>query len=83
MIGDTLFNFEPIEKPAMLRAGVAGTIPLCSDCGKVHSGADTTAVGRFNPAGPAGYMARLPGAAVRATRAEALQDVCSAWRRAA
>jgi hypothetical protein len=42
---------------------------------RVLGSAATRAVGRFNPAGPDGYRATtLPGAPLRATRAEAAAD---------
>jgi len=50
----------------------------CSVCDWVHSAADVRAIGRFDPDGPAGYIADLPGAKVRSTRVEAQRDVCTA-----
>lgn len=48
----------------------------CPSCGHVHSRADAAAVGRFRPSGPTGY--RAVGGPVRATRAEAETDACTA-----
>ena len=53
--------------------------PPCRDCGHVHTTADTWAVGRFAPGGPIGYTARYPGAPLRASREEAVKDMCK-WR---
>ena len=51
----------------------------CPSCGWVHSLGDVVAVGRFDPDGPVGYKATLPqGAPLRASRAEAMRDVCEA-----
>lgn len=72
-----LFTLEPERTIANgRRAGLAGMLPLCPACGSAHTSGDTSAVGRFNPNGPDGYMARFPGSPVRCTRDEALQDIC-------
>ena len=53
--------------------------PPCPDCGHVHTAADIYTAGRFNPDGPIGYTARYPGAPLRASREEAVKDMCK-WR---
>lgn len=49
---------------------------LCPNCEHHHLAADATAIGRFQPGGPDGYRARYAGAPLRATRTEAVQDMC-------
>ena len=50
----------------------------CDSCGTIHGAFDTRAQRRFSPDGKAGFRAALPGAPLRATRDEAIQDVCDA-----
>jgi len=50
----------------------------CRSCGWVHSLGDVVAVGRFDPNGPIGYKATSQAAPLRASRAEAMRDVCEA-----
>ena len=49
--------------------------PWCSVCGRVHQSDDAYAVGRFG-AGPVQYRGRFERAPLRATRAEAVDDLC-------
>lgn len=67
--------------------GSRNTKRNCS-CGRVHGADETVAVGRFRPAGPAGYKASpviRADAPLRRTRQEAESDVCDesplAWSR--
>ena len=53
--------------------------PPCPICDRIHDPSDVRAIGRFDPDGPAGYRADLPGAKVRSTRVEAQRDVCEGW----
>lgn len=56
----------------------AHTKPICPKCGHVHTSGDAVAAGRFNKTGPVGYIARnVKNADVRATRAEAVADLCA------
>lgn len=49
-------------------------------CGRYHNVyAETVAVGRFRTDGPTGWRAWAPAAPVRATREEAMRDVCPRW----
>lgn len=48
----------------------------CPRCGHVHVTTWVRAQGRFHRNGPVGYRAAIPAAPLRATRAEAEQDVC-------
>lgn len=50
----------------------------CGRCGALHLVTDAPSVGRFRTGGPLGYRARYPGAPLRSSRAEALEDVCNA-----
>lgn len=50
--------------------------PACT-CGVIHYFAQVKAVGRFEPSGPTGYVAK--GHPVRSTREEAMRDVCEEW----
>jgi len=57
-----------------------GALQVCQ-CGRVHPADDVAAVGRFNAGGASGYVAqRVAGAEVRATRIEAMADVCRHWQ---
>ena len=55
-------------------------MPSCETCGTIHGTGDTRAEDRFSPGGATGFRAALPSAPLRATRAEAVQDVCDARR---
>lgn len=60
------------------RSGTRNTKRNCS-CGRVHGADETVAVGRFRPAGPAGYKASAAirvDAPLRRTRQAAELDVC-------
>lgn len=49
----------------------------CDRCGWIHDPSLVVAVGRFKPGGPDGYRtASGPGAPLRPSRCEAMQDVC-------
>lgn len=64
--------WEMGEEPAMKTAK-----PPCTQCGHTHCGTDVYAVGRFERAGPVGYVARnVVGATIRSTRRAAEQDAC-------
>lgn len=47
-------------------------------CGRIHASDAVRAVNRFNPDRPTGW--RAGDGQVRATRAEAMADVCEMWR---
>ena len=55
---------------------MSGGDPWCSVCGRVHQSDDAYAVGRFAP-GPVQYRGRFERAPLRATRAEAVDDMCA------
>lgn len=53
----------------------------CPKCQRVHGADATVAVGRFNPFGPVGYVAKdLHGALIRITREDAETDYCQHYR---
>lgn len=49
----------------------------CPHCHLTHATDWAVAVDRWRPEGPAGYRARYPDAPLRATRAEAIADMCA------
>lgn len=51
--------------------------PACPHCHLIHATDWAVAVDRWRPEGPAGYRARYPDAPLRATRAEAIADMCA------
>lgn len=54
-------------------------LQACDRCGWIHDPSRVVVVGRFKPGGPDGYRAASDvSAPVRASRAEAMQDVCDA-----
>lgn len=55
--------------------------PACARCGVVHPSDAARAVGRFNPSGPTGYRADVPGAVLRHSRDAAVTDWCDHQRR--
>lgn len=59
------------------RSETTGT--TCPDCQTIHESSAVIAVGRFDPAGIHGYRPRS-GGELRATRAEAMNDVCASRR---
>lgn len=61
--------------PGRHRSGRTGA--TCPRCLTVHCGSDVVAVGRFDPKGVHGYRPR-DGGELRATRGEAMDDVCAA-----
>ena len=53
--------------------------PACPHCHLIHVTDWAVAVDRWRPEGPAGYRARYPDAPLRATRAEAIADMCARY----
>lgn len=53
--------------------------PACAECGWIHPSDAAHAIGKFDPAGPIGYVSRL-GGSVRPTRGEAEADYCNTRR---
>lgn len=51
----------------------------CPHCHTIHATDWAVAVDRWRPEGPAGYRARYPDAPWRATRAEAIADMCARY----
>ena len=51
----------------------------CPNCHLIHATDWAVAVDRWRPEGPAGYRARYPDAPLRATRAEAIADMCARY----
>lgn len=61
----------PCSDECVQRGGIG---PTCPDCLTIHEATAVVAVGRFDPNGPRGYRAAGP---LRATREEAMRDVCA------
>lgn len=78
---DLTLTEQCIQRRNLVRTGQApprrsSRMRICPVCERTHASDSVRAQDRFNPEGPTGYMAMIPGYPIHPTREIAMSAVC-------